>query len=196
MVENSVLSDHIEFLKNMVGSIIKGVEYYKGCLNMGILYIMVSDGIFYTVDVSAFFPTDVWIDFDRKEGEQPIYFPYRTKINDELVFTSLKLDRLIKSGVPIIYHEPDMRTNLEFDQIINSKTTDGSGKLHINTNDHETFMILFKNIFNLTKQDTIGLKVYDLMDGKLLSEFNIYKKKIKLEINMKFIFLDMNRNGG
>lgn len=196
MVENSVLNDHIEFLKNMVGSILKGVEYYEGCLNMGTLYIMVSDGIFYTVDVSSFFPTGIWIDFDKKEKEQAVYFPYKTKINDELVFTALKLDRLIKSNVPIVYHEPDLRTNTEFEAIINSKTSDGSGKLHINTNDHETFMILFKNIFNLTKQDTIGLKVYDLMDGKLLSEFNIFKKKIKLEINMKFIFLDMNRNGG
>jgi len=82
IMDNSVISDHVEFLKNMVPGILKGVEYYKGTLNQGILYILVSDGIFYTIDVSAFFPTGIWIDFDKKEKEQPVYFPYRTKIND------------------------------------------------------------------------------------------------------------------
>ena len=192
-MDNSIMVSHMDFLGTLLPSIVKGVEYFKGTLYQGILYILVSDGILYTVDVANYFPTDIIIDFDKKEKEQVICFPNKTTIWCRVISVVNYITRLESQSI-LVYHDPELRNNEEFESIIAAKTTDGSGKLNIIIDNHSTFMILYKSIFGISKQDSVSLEVYNIgIDDKLLSTFKIHKKKSKLDIKLQFIFIDMNR---
>lgn len=193
---NVILDDQIEFLKKILSNVVKGIDYYKGTLFQGTLYILAVSGIFYKIDVSSFYQYETFFDFEKKSGEKIEIFLNPTNIFNEL-FSIIEKIKSYENNCHIIYHEQDIRTNEEFENIIALKTNEGSGKLNINTElNHSTFMVIYKNIFNLSKPDTASLQIYNLGFGKLLSKFNVYKKKLNIKVDIYFVFLDMLYNGG
>lgn len=194
---NYLVGSMNNFLRSVISLASKGSDTFEGALINGILYIIVNNGLVYEIDVSSYIARDNTVSFTKDTLKE---FPDHIEGNMTLFQTVLNrcynitlLDRTSK----LIYDDPNLRSHQEFEDIINAKTDEGSFRYYIDSSlDHRTFLIIQKNMFNLTKQDTISMKVYDLGANHLLANFEIYKKKLKLNIKLHFMFMDMMSKKG
>lgn len=194
----NITGDSNIFVRNIVDTVIKGSQFNMGAIYYGSLYVIINYGILYTVDVSNFLPMDLTCTFDNNSY----------KLDTECIIDNPSLfPELFQrcSGVlqatnyPMIFHDSNVRENPEFEQIVAAKTSEGSFRYYIDTSIGRTFMILYKSIFGLAKPDTLSLKVYNTDNigyGTRLAHFIIGKKKLKININVYFYFVDMIRTGG
>ena len=72
---------------------------------------------------------------------------------------------------------PNVREDWCFENMINAKSGDGAFRFFVDTDGKRTFMYLYKNMFGLTKQDKIGMKIYDADFNRYIACFNIHKQK-------------------
>lgn len=181
-----------DFLRSVISVASKGSDVFEGALCNGTLYIIVNNGLVYTINVSSYLSSYEAVSFTKDSLKQNNEY---IDLNERL-FKSI-IDRcynitILDQTSELIFDDPNLRLHQEFEDIINAKTTDGSFRYYIDSSlDHRTFVIIQKNMFNLTKQDSISLKVYNLGANILLANFEIYKKKLKLEMKLHFMFTDL-----
>ena len=184
-----------DFLRTMINIASKGSAVYEGVLFNSTLYIIVNNGLVYTIDLSSFFPQYIKVSFTKDTLKQyEDYIEGNGNMFQSIINRCYNIT-LLSNTSPLIYDEPNLRIHPEFEEVMNSKSSDGSYKYYIDTAlDHRTFMIIQKNMFNLTKQDGASLKVYNLGNGILYAKFDIYKKKLKINVQLHFTFMDLLSN--
>ena len=202
----NIVGDSNIFVRNIVDVVIKGSQFNLGTIYNGTLYVVINYGILYVVDVSNFFPLDVTCTFDgisyKDTKEMNIIIDRPELFNDLYKRIHNLVERAPYS--PLIYDNENIREDPLFEEIINAKTSEGSFRYFIDTSIGRTFIILYKSIFGLAKPDTLSLKIHDYSSfgfGTRLAHFVIGKKKLKINIHVYFVFVDMifidkNRSGG
>lgn len=93
----------------------------------------------------------------------------------------------VDSGMyPLIFSNDDMRSNEEFETMLNRKATQGMEfyKTLSNDNSRYIFIPMFSSLLSVSKQDKVGIKVYDMLNGFNIIESDIYKKKINRVVRM------------
>ncbi len=178
------------FIRNIIGIMVKGCVLNKGVILNGTLYCLVNDGILYEIDLSSYMNSNIICTFNFNSikyhedmiPDVPELYQDMCKIINTLNW--IKHDE--------IYVEPDCRSDEQFENIINSKATDGSYRYYIDTRIGKNFMTLYKPLFNLTKTDKCSLTVYDTTEPfQCLADFIIHKQKIKMDYHMKFVYMDL-----
>lgn len=194
----NIVGDSNIFVRNIVDVLIKGSQFNVGAIYQGTLCVIVNYGILYSVDISNFFPKDFTCTFsgitykDTKDANIIIDQPELYEDMYRRIYNLVGR----KNYCPLIYHDENVRNDPQFQQIIDAKTSDGSFRYYIDTSMGKTFIILYKSIFGLAKPDTLSLKVYDYTSfgyGARLAHFVIGKKKLKINIDVYFIFMNMIR---
>lgn len=92
-----------------------------------------------------------------------------------------------KSQNPIVASNGELRGNEQFEQLLAMKAAEGMKYFNLIGKNNTNYKIpIFSGFPNLSKQDLIGINVYDQLDGHLIIEMNIFKKKINRNIDMYF----------
>ena len=80
---------------------------------------------------------------------------------------------------PVVSSDNELRGNEQFEELLKLKTDDGMKffKMNGNTLGSYYFVPIFTKFPSLNKSDCIGINIIDLLDGHLLIEMNINKKK-------------------
>lgn len=139
---------------------------------------------------------------------QPISFNYKLieelqedeYIQDNMLM--MKLQKLYeyymneKTYKPVVASDNELRGNEQFEELLKLKTDDGMKFFKMNGDalGSSYFVPVFTKFPSLNKADTIGINIMDLLDGHLLVEMNIYKKKIGGILNMYYRTLDVTRS--
>ena len=192
----NIVGDSNIFVRNIVDVVIKGSQFNLGTIYNGTLYVVINYGILYAIDVSNFFPLDVTCTFDG--------ISYKDTKDADIIIDKPELFNDLYSRIhnlvgrapycPLIYDNENLRGDPNFEEIINAKTSEGSFRYFIDTSIGRTFIILYKSIFGLAKPDTLSLKIHDYSSfgvGTRLAHFVIGKKKLKINIHVYFVFVDM-----
>lgn len=184
-----VINDYkYSYLKNIIDIIIKGKELTIGAVINNSLYLCVNGGLLYTVALEGFENDVLYFkssSIDNEAGciyNNPIFQSEMSSI----------LNSVYERKGELIYDNPELRMDENFESIINSNTKDGAYRYWIDTSRRRTFIYLYKNMFGLTKADSISLKVFDcpIIDKVMVAEFDIFKKKIKNTIKLQLLFLN------
>ena len=88
----------------------------------------------------------------------------------------------------LVASDNNLKDNENFQYYLSLKASDGMRFYKLNGNNlNNTFMIpIFSGFPNIAKSDKLGINVYSLIDGYLLIEMIIFKKKINKEIKMYY----------
>lgn len=85
----------------------------------------------------------------------------------------------------LIGEELDIRGREDIDKLLALKSADGA-KFYKLRNIHDWNLVytvpFFAGLTSLNKDDTFGIRLYDLRDGYYLLQYVVFKKKIKREI--------------
>lgn len=136
---------------------------------------------------------------------QPISFNYKMIEElgeDEYIQDNMIMIRLQKlyeyymnerNCKPVVASDNELRGNDQFEELLKLKTDDGMKffKMNGNTLGSSYFVPVFTKFPSLNKSDGIGINIMDLLDGHLLIEMSINKKKIGGIINMYYRTLDV-----
>ena len=175
-------------LETLVKSITKGKSFNIGVVNAGQLYLMVNGGMLYTTNVADIVPMDLSYYFieDVRVPFNPLYRYATDGINNMIK------DRecCMTSKFSLVYDNPDIMEDINFQNILNAKSADGAFRYFIPVDGGNTFMYLTKGMFNLTKADNCTLRVFN-GPGRYMANFHIIKKKVKRDIDIYFSFIDM-----
>ena len=131
------------------------------------------------------------------EAYQPVAFIYsdiyefedeNVCINDE--FLAANITNILNSynnmsiSCPVVAQNSDLRSDEKFEELLSLTANEGLKYYRMTgVNPSNTFLIpMFSGFISLSKQDTIGMTVYDIHDGFLLLRMNISKKKINREM--------------
>ena len=93
---------------------------------------------------------------------------------------------IVSTTLPVAL-DSDLRTNEEFEKLLNLKTDQGLKYFKINgvNSPTEVFMIpMFAGFINLSKPDRIGMSLYDIDGSYLALKMDIFKKKINRDISV------------
>lgn len=154
------------------------------------LVIIVRDTVMYTVKLNDV-PCLPSISFRyvdlTDEGE---YIP-----NNYLLYNISSLYNYYNSSTLLkLASEPVLRGNDEFENLLNLKSSDGAEFFKINGSSIGEcyFVPIFSGFPAINKADKIGIDIYDLRDGHLLVNMNIFKKKINRDIKMYFRTINLS----
>lgn len=94
----------------------------------------------------------------------------------------------IMSNSPLVVDNPNLKENEEFSKLLDMKSGDKLQFFKVPGIDIEKSYIIpvFNGFPNLNKSDTIGIKIYDMLDNHLLIQMIINKKKIGRVMNVLF----------
>lgn len=89
---------------------------------------------------------------------------------------------------PLVADIPNLKENEEFSKLLDMKSGDKLQFFKVPGIDIEKSYIIpvFNGFPNLNKSDTIGIKIYDMLDNHLLIQMIINKKKIGRVMNVLF----------
>ena len=160
-----------------------------------IMAMFVRETVMYTVELVGFPPLP------------PIAFMYNDVKNlaeDEYICETITLFPILnntfntymywRSNNTKLAHDPDVRGIDEFEKLISMKAYEGLKfyKMFSENVNKCYFIPIFSRFPNINKADKAGISVYDLEDGYLLIEMNIFKKKINKQINMFYRTVNLN----
>ena len=152
---------------------------------------MVNSGLLYVVKIPI--PNDICY-FFYENVRIPLnpLLKYVTEPMLQMMYTVDSCNGLnYTNPVSLVYDNPDILMDEKFQEIINSKASDGSFRYYFPIDNGNTFIYLTKNMFNLNKGDGLQFKVYKTYYNKYVARFIIHKKKTKQDIELYFSFLDM-----
>ena len=95
--------------------------------------------------------------------------------------------KTIASATLPVAQDSDLRTNEEFEKLLNLKTDQGLKYFKINgvNSPTEVFMIpMFAGFISLSKPDRIGISLYNIDGSYLAMKMDIFKKKINRNISV------------
>ena len=94
----------------------------------------------------------------------------------------------------LVAKEDNMRSNPEFEELLNLKSAEGMKFYKIKSLDfgREYLIPIFSGFPNMNKQDDISMEVYRTIDNFLVVRMIISKKKIGRDVDMIFRILCVN----
>ena len=192
---NPQIKDYVIGLTN---DVIK-IPSYVACLFIGKIIILQDNAILYIIDISDKVPKEAAFMFEKgieiKDGY--IFDTLATTRDNMNNYTSLVLKfedtMAIKMISPIIYVNNDLKSDPSFQDYLNLKTVDGVKKFFIKTTDSHPFIPVLAGFPNLNKQDGIGILLYDIGNHKILVQEQIYKQKLKINYDIYYRIIDVNR---
>ena len=118
---------------------------------------------------------------NSKDLEEDEYVP----INPDQLFKKYQYYIYSMQSLNLIGEELDIRGRKDIDELLALKSADGA-KFYKLRNIHDWNLVytvpFFAGLTSLNKDDTFGIRLYDLGDGYYLLQYVIFKKKIKREI--------------
>ena len=183
--------EQIQSIDALVTKLSAAKVFTMGAIKNGSLYVMVNGGILYVVKIPI--PNDLYYFFFEN-----IRIPLNPLLKyavDPIMHMMYDVDSCnglnYANSVTLVYDNPDILMDEKFQEIINSKASDGSFSYYFPIDGRNTFIYLTKNMFNLNKGDGLHFKVYRADCNRYIARFIIHKKKTKQDIELYFSFLDM-----
>lgn len=160
-------------------------------------YVMVSNDTV-VIDISdaclAFLPLDISTNI-----YSGISYPGDIEKSDRNIINHISLfwekyDQLIRY-CPVVGAIPNLRLLPDYEKLLGLKATDGASMFKMPGNDlYQNFIIpVFSGFPAINAKDKIGIVVRRIDYKSLLVQYDIYKAKIKKNITLYFVIMDMNR---
>jgi len=185
-----------DYIRNLVNTVTKGKHLTMGTVQYGTLYLLINNGLLYNISVPDF--ANVGCSF----GIDEYAFDESCIRDNQFIFFNMHMNEIIKAmspsvnGFKMIYDNPNIREVEEFEKMANAKSEDGAFRYFVDTSERRVFMYLQKSMFSLTKADKCSLQIYknsanyyNNSVGEYLAKFNIYKSKLKTNIDLSFKFI-------
>ena len=189
-----LMNEQNDFIRNIIANTSKSL-YIKGAIINSTLYLFALNGILLEIDLTGKIDPSTICGFDTDSlNINKEYILDNRDIFYE-VYKRYELIANIRCN-PIIFMNENLRDDPQFEQIVTAKSSEGASNYFIITdNGINTFMTLYKGIFNLNKPDKASLSVYSIIGvpNQLLAQFTIFKKKINMNYNIYFLFMNFNQ---
>ena len=120
------------------------------------------------------------------EEDRDIYYGSDVFLLNDMKSKYYMYKNIVSTTLPVAL-DSDLRTNEEFEKLLNLKTDQGLKYFKINgvNSPTEVFMIpMFAGFINLSKPDRIGMSLYDIDGSYLALKMDIFKKKINRDISV------------
>lgn len=189
-----LMNEQNNFIRNIIANTSKNL-YVKGAIINSTLYLFVLNGILLEIDLTGKIDPSIICGFDTDSlNANKEYI-----LDDRNIFYEVYKRYELISNIhcnPVIFMNENLRDDPQFEQIVTAKSSEGASNYFIITdNGINTFMTLYKGIFNLNKQDKASLSVYSIIGvpNQLLAQFTIFKKKINMNYNIYFLFMNFNQ---
>lgn len=164
---------------------------------MEFTYVLVSNDTV-VIDISdsclAFIPLDM-----NTNIYSGISYPGDIAKSDKNIINHISLlwekyDQLTRY-CPVVGAIPDLRLIPDYEKLLGMKATDGASMFIMPGNDlYQNFIVpVFSGFPAINAKDKIGIVVRRIDYKSLLIQYDIYKAKIKKNITLYFIIMDMNR---
>ena len=189
----TLMNEQNEFIRNIISYTSKSL-YVKGLIYNSTLYMITLNGILFEVDLTGMIDPSCICGFTTTGlQETPDYIIDDAEARQDVFNKSQNIINIKQN--PMIFMNDRLREDPIFEQIATAKSSDGASNYFISTDTGiNTFITLYRGIFNLNKPDKAGLFLYETMDPKiLLAQFNIFKKKINRNYNIYFLFMNFEQ---
>lgn len=186
-----LMNEQNDFIRNIIANTSKSL-YIKGAIINSTLYLFALNGILFEIDLTGKIDPSIICGFDSDIINQNSEYILDDRNIFYEVYKRYELISNIRNN-PIIFMNENLRDDPQFEQIVTAKSSDGASNYFIITdNGINTFMTLYKGIFNLNKPDKASLFIYSIAEepNKLLAQFTIFKKKINMNYNICFLFMN------
>lgn len=187
--------EQIQSIEAIVTKLCAAKQFTLGAIKNGSLYVMVNGGLLYVVKI----PIPNEVNYFFYENIRIPLNPLLKYVTDPIMQMMYDVDSCngltYTNAVTLVYDNPDILMDEKFQEILNSKASDGSFRYYFPIDGGNTFVYLTKNMFNLNKGDGLDFKVYKVgySYDRYIARFIIHKKKTKQDIELYFSFLDMVR---
>ena len=179
----------LEFLKPYIAEVKKsGAGRYEGVLYQSKLYVLVENSVLYIMDLSTLVDPAFTYAFNNVSIDTGIDAP----INMNPYYKYAEICSTISHTSNMVYHDPDLQDDQNFMALATAKASDGAGFYFINTSIATIFTTVFPGLPSLQKTDSVGIKVYDIGDGKLLINYTVFKKKLKVTYEIFYKIINVN----
>lgn len=198
---NNISGDLNEYIRNIIKNTIKPRkgDYAEVAIYSSHLYAIVLNGIAYELDLTGKIPQDIQAGFDI--SDDPIismgYYQFPNEIDgsSDYIFNEVmrKFNELKINETPerLIFDDPEIRDDPNFNQMITSSASAGASKYFINNSN--LFIILYGGLFNVNKADTMQMSIFKTNNPNIkMAKFKIHKVKVKMDYFQYFLFMDFN----
>lgn len=179
----------IDFLSGYISGMIKST-YCRVTLSNGILYVMADYSVIYMIDLSNKIDRSTYMEFEFDAGKA--FNVVTHKNNNEVTIKANQCLSVIHSN-NMVYENPNLLEDPKFTELVFAKAGEGAGFYFINTSIYPTFIPVFNGFPALNKADTVGIRVFDIGNYKLMVNYTVYKKKFGCSYDMYFNILNVNR---
>lgn len=179
----------LEFLKPYIAEIKKsGAGRYEGVLYQSNLYILVENSVLYIMDLSTLVDPGFTYTFNNISIDTSTDAP--SNLNPYYKYAEIQ--SIISHTSNMVYHDPDLQDDPKFMALVTAKASDGAGFYFINTSINTIFTTVFPGLPSIQKTDSVGIKVYNIGDGKLLINYTVFKKKLKVTYEIFYKIINVN----
>ncbi len=186
---NQITENILTFIKPFITEATKtGGGLYEGVLYQSYLYILVEGAVLYKIDLSGLVDPAITFPFDRLTISDGIL----TRNNMTPYYKYAEINSIISHTSNMVYHDPDLQDDPKFMAMATAKASEGAGFYFINTSIATVCTTVFPGLPSLQKSDSVELKVYNVDDGKLLINYTIFKKKLKVTYDIYYKIINVN----
>lgn len=188
------LMDTIDFIQSIIKQMTRSL-YMEVCVIDAHLYMLVDHAVLYHIDLSNKIDPSLIVSYHNLSDD------FSAIIEDNNIITTVTNKYLEIRSIELynnkIYENNDIRSDPEFNKLINMKASDGASFYYINTNNNITpFIPIFSGLPIVNKPDSVALELYDIGQHKILVHMIIYKAKLKKSYDLYYKILDVNRPMG
>jgi hypothetical protein len=188
-----ITQDLVEYINNVISSAVKGCDY-EVALYAGNLYIFADKSILYKIDISEM--TGIELLYGIKRFESEVTYLSQMQFNNILYRYNT-----IKSFVMpmnLLTENIEVRSDPLFNEYNSMKATDGMGFMKVPIVYYGESKVLnvpvFPGLPQLNKADTVAMQIYPSnIPNEYIIRYDVYKKKLKKNIEILFKILDINR---
>lgn len=176
----------------------------KVAIYNGHLYVLSVDGLLYHIDLETDIDKSLELGFDLGNIVPSIreFLEKDNNITRSLPIERISYHRVIDAANnllydlnshPEIYRDDNLRADKVFEEMTQSKAADGAFRyFYIDNRNRKSFILLTKNIFNLSSKDTAEVRINDShMPNIRVAHFIIHKKKLRKPYDIYFRFMDL-----
>lgn len=179
----------LNFIKPFVAEAAKtGADRYEGVLYQSYLYILVEGSVLYKMDLTGLVDPSITFPFDHLTISDGILI----RNNMTPYYKYAEINSIISHTSNMVYHDPDLQDDPKFMALATAKASEGAGFYFINTSISTICTTVFPGLPSLQKSDSVGIKVYNLLDGKLLINYTVFKKKLKVAYEIYYKIINVN----
>jgi len=186
---DQITENILTFIKPFIAEATKtGGGRYEGVLYQSYLYILVEGAVLYKIDLSGSVDPMITFPFNNMTITDGILSPN----NMNPYYKYAEINSIISHTSNMVYHDPDLQDDPNFMALATAKASEGAGFYFINTSISTICTTVFPGLPYLQKSDSVGLKVYNIGDGKLLINYTVFKKKLKVAYEIYYKIINVN----